>query len=70
LKINVLELQNLIESDFNGNYKLFAHNIKVNSSTVYRVLTGKSNAGIKFITNFMALCKKKKYDFENYIFLN
>lgn len=70
MKINAERLRNLIENDFEGNYKLFAGAIEVNSTTVYRVLTGRSNPGEKFISNFMSLCKKKEYDFENYIFLN
>ncbi|QCH28511.1 hypothetical protein [Clostridium tyrobutyricum] len=70
MKINIPKLQALIKNDFGGDYKLFADNIKVNSTTVYRILTGKSNAGIKFIANFMTLCKNKDYKFETYIFLN
>lgn len=70
LKINISKLQALIKNDFHGDYRLFADNINVNSTTVYRILTGKSNAGIKFITNFMSLCKNKKYKFDDFIFLN
>lgn len=70
MKINVEELQNLIKNDFQGNYKLFADEVAVNSTTVYRILTKRSNPGEKFISNFMLLCKKKKYNFEKYIFLN
>lgn len=70
MEINTINLQNLIESDFEGNYKLFANAINLNSTTVYRVLTGRSNPGQKFIANLMLLCKKKKYDFDKYIFLN
>lgn len=70
LKINIEELKKLIKDDFQGNYRLLATKLNVNSSTVYRVLTGRSNPGGKFISNFMSLCKDKNYNFENYIFLN
>ncbi|MCT8978688.1 hypothetical protein N4T77_19030 [Clostridium sp. CX1] len=70
MKINIKELESLIKNDFQGNYKLFANEISVNSTTVYRILTGRANPGEKFISKFMLLCKDRQYNFEKYIFLN
>ncbi|QLY78068.1 hypothetical protein [Clostridium intestinale] len=69
MKFNINKLSTVINEDFSGNYKAFATEINVNSTTVYRILTGRSNAGEKFIANFMLFCNSKKYKFEDFIFL-
>jgi hypothetical protein len=68
IKLNVELISELIKEDFQGNYKDFAKAINVNSVTVYRILTNRSNAGEKFISNFMAYCKNKQYEIEQYFF--
>ena len=48
-----ISTRNLIKSDFEGNYKLFANAINLNSTAVYRALTGRLNPGRKFIVNWL-----------------
>lgn len=68
IKINVNLILELINKEFQGNYKSFAREINVNSVTVYRILTERSNAGVKFISNFMKFCRKRGEKIDKFFF--
>jgi predicted transcriptional regulator len=66
INLNINQLTGLIDKDFNGKYKEFAKAVNVNYVTIYRIVTGRSNPGEKFISNFIDYCKKKKYLIEKF----
>lgn len=64
MKINIKALNEFISNNYNGDYKKFADELKINSVTLWRVLNNKGNAGEKFITSLMLYCKVNGYEYD------
>lgn len=69
MKLNVLEMKNLMDSNYNGNYHAFARATGVNVSLLYRILNGTANAGLKTINQIIHYLKDQDLDIKTYIFL-
>lgn len=60
----------LVETNFNGSCNKCAKALNVAPSTIWRVVNGSSNAGIKLLTNLMQYCNSNSLKYEDYIFLS
>ena len=69
MTFNNERIKNLIEVNHNGNYKLFAKEVGVDYTTMFRVLKGSKNPGRVFIGKFVSYCRVNALDFNDYIFL-
>lgn len=58
----------LIEEQFDGNYNNCARSLDLAPSTVWRIATGNSKAGIKTITNIVKYCNEKHIKYDSYVF--
>jgi hypothetical protein len=68
--INIKSFKKLIKAKFKNNLHECARALKVNPSTVWRVVNENSNAGTKFLGNLIEYCNSNDLNFNDYIFLN
>lgn len=59
----------LVEEQFEGNYNKCAKSLGLAPSTIWRIATGNSKAGIKTITNIVKYCKEKNIKYDSYVFI-
>lgn len=67
MKPNILALQNLIDSKYNGNKSAFAKGIGVERSHVSKILSTGACAGATFFGALLDYCKSEKLNFEDFI---
>ena len=68
LKINTEQLKGLMKTKGWNTVEL-AKSLDMNYSYVYRVLKGERNAGGKFFSGLLALCKKENISFEQFVYV-
>jgi plasmid maintenance system antidote protein VapI len=68
--LNVEMFKELVKKRFNNNYTNCAKEIGVSTSTISRIINGKTTeASTTFIKLFSEYCKKNRIDVKKYIFL-
>lgn len=67
--LNVENLKKLMETNYNNNYNEFARQTGVDVGLLYRIMTGKANAGLKTVNILIDFLKKNNYPVNEYIFL-
>lgn len=71
MKVNILELQTLIKTEFHGNQKAFSNVLSIDRTYLNKILKNNGRgAGIKFCEAIMKYCNENNKDYERYIFFN
>lgn len=69
MNINTEAFKKLVEENFQGSCNKCSKALNVAPSTIWRVLHGNNNAGIKLLSNLMQYCNSNNINYEDYIFL-
>lgn len=67
LKVDIEKINSLIRERFEDDYKGFAADVNLDPSTVYRVITGRTNGGTKFFNGLMGYCNQHGLEFDDYL---
>ena len=71
MKVNILELQTLIDSEFCGNQKAFSKVLSIDRTYLNKIMKNDGKvAGIKFCEAIMKYCNENNKDYQKYIFFN
>lgn len=71
MKVDILELQALITSEFHGNQKAFSNVLSIDRTYLNKILKNDGKgAGIKFCEAIMKYCNENHKDYQRYIFFN
>ena len=71
MKVNILELQKLIKTEFQGNQKAFSNVLSIDRTYLNKILKNNGRgAGIKFCEAIMKYCNENNKDFQKYIFFD
>lgn len=68
--LNKMKVKALMQVKCNGNYHEFARQLNIDVAQVHRVLNTDSNAGPRFLGQFMKYCQQHGEPFNDYIFLD
>ncbi len=71
MKVNISELQTLIEKEFRGNQTAFSETLNIDRTHLNKILkhNGKG-AGLRFCEAVMKYCTDNNKDYKRYIFFN
>ncbi|AZR73794.1 hypothetical protein BBF96_10600 [Anoxybacter fermentans] len=68
MKLDINKIKELIK-ERGWNEVIFARNLNLDYSYVYRVMRGQRGIGVKFISELMKFCEREKLNFKDYIIL-
>ena len=69
MKPNVEKIKILIKERFCNDYRMMAKTIGVDTTTIYRIITKRTNGGTKFFSGLISYCETNELNYEDYIFL-
>ena len=69
MKPNIEKIKTLIKEQFCNDYRVMAKAIGVDTTTIYRVITKRTNGGTKFFSGLIKYCETNKLSYKDYIFL-
>lgn len=70
MRINIPNINKLIENNFRGNKTFFAETIGISREYVSQILNGKKEAdSTKFCNATIRYCEKNNLNYKDYIFL-
>ena len=71
MKVDIMELRSLIESEFQGNQNAFSKVLSIDRTYLNKILRNNGRgAGIKFCEAIMKYCSENNKDYQRYIFFN
>lgn len=71
MKVNISELQTLIEADFRGNQTAFSEALNIDRTHLNKILKNNGKgAGLRFCEAIMKYCNENNKDYQRYIFFN
>ncbi len=69
MQLKIDKLKQLMDQKFSGNYHAFARELKIDVSTLHKILNVQINAGLKTINKIIEYLKSQDLEVEEYIFL-
>lgn len=70
MRLNTERLGEAIALHHDGEYRKFSKAIRMDHTTVFKILRGDTKPGTKFFNHFLKYCSARGYDFNYFIIMD